>query len=134
MIYGRKATLVATVAAAFAASAVVGCSKKGDDAGGSGTTSASLARDLFDRQCSTCHGDSGRGDGPAARALNVKPRNYTDAAWQKSVTDAQIRAVIVGGGSSVGKSASMPANPQLEGQPAVLDALVAIVRAFGASD
>jgi len=30
--------------------------------------------------CSPCHGTSGRGDGPAAAALNPKPANYTTKA------------------------------------------------------
>ncbi len=32
---------------------------------------------LFKRNCVSCHGDSGRGDGPAAGTLNPKPRNFT---------------------------------------------------------
>lgn len=90
------------------------------------------AREVFNSRCATCHGATGHGDGPASTALNPKPRNYTDLAWQKSVTDAQIRQTILYGGAAVGKSPIMPASPDLEGQPAVLDSLIKIVRAFGA--
>jgi mono/diheme cytochrome c family protein len=31
---------------------------------------------LFKQNCSSCHGDSGHGDGPAAASLNPKPRNF----------------------------------------------------------
>jgi len=31
----------------------------------------------FTTNCAACHGDKGLGDGPAAVALNPKPRNYT---------------------------------------------------------
>ncbi len=31
----------------------------------------------FAKYCATCHGPKGAGDGPAARALNPKPRNFT---------------------------------------------------------
>jgi caa(3)-type oxidase subunit IV len=32
---------------------------------------------LFGQQCIACHGADGKGDGPAAAALNPKPRNFT---------------------------------------------------------
>ena len=32
---------------------------------------------LFKTYCSTCHGESGKGDGVAAAALNTKPRDFT---------------------------------------------------------
>ncbi len=57
--------------------------------------------------CSGCHGAQGHGDGPAGAALNPKPRNFTDKAWQASADDARITSVIKNGGSSVGLSAMM---------------------------
>src|SRR5688500_2243500 len=45
------------------------------------------AKEMFAMVCATCHGADGTGNGPAAASLNPKPRNYTDAAWQASVTD-----------------------------------------------
>ncbi len=84
---------------------------------------------VFKARCVPCHGESGKGDGAASASLNPKPRDYTNAAWQASVTDADLRKTIVGGGSAVGKSAAMPANPDLEGKPE-LDQLIAYVRAF----
>ncbi len=71
------------------------------------------------------------GNGPGAAQLNPKPRNYTDKAWQKSVTDDQIKNTILLGGAAVGKSPIMPANPDLDGKPEVVDGLVNIVRSFG---
>jgi mono/diheme cytochrome c family protein len=91
----------------------------------------SEAKVLFANVCSTCHGMDGTGNGPAAESLNPKPRNYTDQAWQKSVTDDEIKAIIVGGGQSVGKSGMMPPNPALKGRDDVLNELVAIIRGFG---
>lgn len=89
------------------------------------------ARLLFMNVCSQCHGLEGKGDGPAAESLNPKPRNYTDPAWQKSVTDDEIKAIIVGGGQAVGKSGMMPPNPGLKGRDDVLTELVSIIRGFG---
>ncbi|MDB4958347.1 MAG: hypothetical protein JWO36_5916 [Myxococcales bacterium] len=86
---------------------------------------------MFATVCATCHGSDGTGTGPAAENLNPKPRNYTDPAWQASVTDDDLRKTILLGGQGVGKSPMMPGNPQLKDQPEVLDGLVQIVRGFG---
>ena len=86
---------------------------------------------MFATVCATCHGSEGKGDGPAAVSLNPKPRNYSDPAWQGSVTDDDIKKTILLGGQGVGKSPMMPGQPQLKDQPAVLDGLVAIIRSFG---
>ena len=88
------------------------------------------ARTLFQNLCSTCHGTSGRGDGPGAANLQPKPRDYTDAGWQVSTTDDQIRAIIISGGAAVGKSNMMPPSPQLADKTQVVDELVKIVRGF----
>ena len=91
------------------------------------------AAKVFAQRCTVCHGNTGLGDGAGAAALNPKPRNYTDKAWQKSVTDDQLKAIIIKGGMGVGKSPTMIASPDL-GKPdkaPVLDALVQLIRAFG---
>jgi mono/diheme cytochrome c family protein len=91
----------------------------------------SQAEAMFTTVCAMCHGIDGTGNGPASASLNPKPRNYTDAAWQASVSDAQLKDTILKGGAAVGKSAAMPGNPQLADHPEVLDGLVQIVRKFG---
>jgi mono/diheme cytochrome c family protein len=97
------------------------------------TASADTPESVFKTRCVMCHGESGKGDGAAAAALNPKPRDYTDAEWQKSVTDDQIKKAITGGGAAVGKSAIMPAQPDLAAKPEVLDGLVKIIRSFAKS-
>ena len=92
---------------------------------------AQQAQAMFDTVCATCHGGDGTGNGPAAANLNPKPRNYTDPAWQASVTDDDIRKTILLGGQGVGKSPMMPGQPQLKETPEVLDELVKIIRGFG---
>src|SRR5262249_3424424 len=86
----------------------------------------SQAQAMFNTVCVMCHGPDGSGHGPAAATLNTKPRNYTDPAWQTSVTDAQIKEIILKGGAAVGKSPAMPGNPNLQDHPEVLDDLVKI--------
>ncbi len=85
----------------------------------------------FESMCATCHGANGKGDGPAAPNLTVKPRDYTDPTWQASITDDQIKQIILLGGQKVGKSPLMPGNADLKDKPEVLDGLVQIIRGFG---
>ena len=44
------------------------------------------------RQCSSCHGKRGRGDGPSSTM--VKARDLTNPEWQASVNDEQLAKVI----------------------------------------
>jgi len=44
------------------------------------------------RQCATCHGKRGRGDGP--QSVMVKARDLSIPEWQASVTDEQLAKVI----------------------------------------
>ncbi len=89
------------------------------------------SQSTFATVCATCHGKGGTGNGPASASLNPKPRNYTDPAWQASVTDEDLRKIILLGGQAVGKSAMMPGNPQLRDKPEVIEGLVKIIRQFG---
>lgn len=89
------------------------------------------ASNIFDTRCVPCHGSTGSGDGPASASLNPKPRMFKDKSWQGSVTNEHIEKIIQYGGAAVGKSAAMPANPDLQAKPLVVKALVARIRAFG---
>jgi hypothetical protein len=83
---------------------------------------------IWDTRCLNCHGAAGHGDGPGARLLPVKPRNFADHQWQSSVTDEHIAQVIVEGGAAVGLDMNMAANPDLRTKPEVVRALVERVR------
>lgn len=113
------------LAALLLSTAVVGCGKKESRA-----PISDESRQIFAQRCAMCHGASGRGDGASATALNPRPRDLGDPAWQGSVTDDHLKKVIVGGGSAVGKSPLMPPNPDLEKKTEVVDGLVSIVRGF----
>ena len=91
------------------------------------------AIDVFQSLCVTCHGTTGSGDGPGAAACNPRPRAFADPAWQASVTDEHIVKTVLFGGAAVGKSAQMPAQPQLKGKDELLANLVSLVRAFSPS-
>jgi hypothetical protein len=79
-----------------------------------------------------CHGAGGKGDGAGSAALQPKPRDFTSAEWQASVTDEHIAKIISYGGAAVGMAPIMPANPDLVDKPEVVAALVKTVRGFGA--
>jgi mono/diheme cytochrome c family protein len=96
-----------------------------------GNVDLAAAQTLFNERCVVCHGEAGKGNGPASAALNPKPRNYTDTAWQASVSDDTLRKTIRLGGAAVGKSPLMPASPDLDDKPEVVEGLVKIVRKFG---
>lgn len=92
----------------------------------------SRAEQLFGQICAVCHGADGRGNGPGAEMLNPKPRDYSDAKWQASVSDDDIKNVILKGGQAVGKSPSMASYAaQLKDDPETLAGLVTIIRGFG---
>ena len=63
---------------------------------------------LYGQICATCHGQSGKGDGPGAAALNPKPRDHTDKEYMSKLSDDDLFKVIKNGGASVGKSPLMP--------------------------
>jgi mono/diheme cytochrome c family protein len=86
---------------------------------------------LFDTKCAVCHGIHGAGNGPNADQFEPRPHNYTDPVWQASITDDQIKEIIVKGGANLGKSPAMPSHTLLRDRPEVLDGLVKIIRGFG---
>lgn len=75
----------------------------------SGAQEKSEGRKLYLIYCSGCHGESGRGDGPAAKALPAKPANHTDGAVMNQLSDKYLFDIITKGGASVKKSPVMPA-------------------------
>jgi mono/diheme cytochrome c family protein len=89
------------------------------------------ALQIFKTRCAVCHGQDGRGNGPASVALNPKPQDYHNQAWQKATSDATIEKAIVEGGTAVGKSAAMAPNPDLKDKPGVVVALKELIRQFG---
>ncbi len=90
------------------------------------------AEQIFSTRCFTCHGSHGKGDGPGSPGLVPPPRDLSDPAWQASVTDEHIEKIIKYGGAAVGKSPTMPPNPDLTAKVEVVQALRARVRELAA--
>ena len=115
----------------FAAALAVGCYHVGQLVHLVSARRDAGAPAIYAERCSSCHGDEGRGDGPAGRSLDPAPRNFSDRAWQATTSDERIRAVIRSGGRAVGLSASMAPHSDLSDEQ--LDALVSYIRLVGRS-
>ena len=124
-----------------ALSLVIACGSKGESDHDDGdkkeakrASSAQASHEVIERggeiykaNCVACHGDGGKGDGPAAGVLKPSPRDHTDKTYMGTLTDDDLKKVIVMGGAIKGRPL-MPSHPQLRGKD--LDALVAYVRSL----
>ena len=54
-----------------------------------------MLESVWKSQCSVCHGETGKGDGPQGPMLRA--RDLTAEDWQASITDGQIAATIRAG-------------------------------------
>lgn len=81
----------------------------GGGAGGGGGD-VQRGQQLFAQNCATCHGTSGKGDGPAAAALNPKPQDLTDDQWKHGGSPEQILQTVTNGvpGTAMVSWASLP--------------------------
>ncbi len=65
-------------------------------------------KELFTKHCGGCHGPGGKGDGPAAAAINPKPSDLTNKASMAGLKDQYLFDLIKKGGAAVGKSPLIP--------------------------
>ncbi len=84
-------------------------------------------RGIYMSTCAPCHGDGGKGDGPASKIFKPPPRDHTDAAYMDAISDEDLGKTIQMGGVMKGKPL-MPSNPQI--RDAELQALIAYVRSL----
>lgn len=135
-----KRTTTWCVAACCATALAIGCSsQQGPNPAAEKAATATAAtttvtpamlekgQAIYKANCVACHGEGGKGDGPAAGALKPPPRDHTDPAYMSTLTDKNLADVIVMGGAIKGKPL-MPSHPQLRGPD--LEALVAYVRSL----
>jgi high-affinity iron transporter len=135
----RRSLLLGVVAAGLAATIACSADPEGLStplAGAPASAAAAPAvtpevlekgRTLYKSNCTACHGETGKGDGPAAVSFKPAPRDHTDRAYMDKLTDKNVADVITMGGAAKGMPL-MPSSPQIRG--ADLDALIAYVRSL----
>jgi cytochrome c oxidase cbb3-type subunit III len=79
--------------------------------------------------CAKCHGPSGHGDGANASTLKTRPRDFSDCATMKKISDDTMFKAIKEGGAAVNLPGDMPPWGQAfdDGE---IKGLIAYVRAF----
>lgn len=116
--------LVLGAAAILVALSLLGCNREGAStsppgSGGppaapsqpalaAGAPTAAQGEALYKQYCAPCHGLEGRGNGPAAAGLPVKPADHTNGAVMNKISDAELFKAIKEGGQAAGKSPAMP--------------------------
>jgi mono/diheme cytochrome c family protein len=88
-------------------------------------------KQIFMQTCTPCHGQEGKGDGPASASLDPKPRNLTDPAIMTAMDERYMFELISRGGIAMGKSPLMPAQPGLA--PQDIDHVIAYVKTLSKS-
>lgn len=137
-----------TLAAAFASCGGGSDKLNQDQQGGASATAgappaaeANLAIDLspehvalgqatYHTTCAPCHGEKGKGDGPAAVALNPKPRDHSNGVYMDKLSNDHIFKVITQGGAAFGYP-TMPAQPTLKDD--TVKNVIAYVRSLSAT-
>jgi mono/diheme cytochrome c family protein len=104
-------------------------------AGSAQAGDAAAGKSVFDANCASCHGTSGKGDGPVGAALNPPPRNFTIGEFKfdadgsgKPGEDADLKLVIQKGAMAFGGSALMAPWPTLTDQQ--IDDIIAHIRSL----
>ena len=100
----------------------------GSGAAGPGTgTGARVPRGriVYETRCAPCHGIGGGGDGPAAAAIEPKPRNFRDPAFWNGRTREQLRLAV-----EQGEPGTLMAPFEGTLSPAEIDDVVAYLQTF----
>jgi len=115
------------VAPALAAPVVLLAACGRGAAGPEPSTSADVAQGqaVYQTRCAPCHGVEGGGDGPAAAAIEPRPRNFRDPAFWKGRTREQLRLVV-----EQGKPGTLMAPFEGALSPAEIDDVVAYLQSF----
>lgn len=124
---GRKLVAAVVVLAAGAALVVAGVkyftpapppgvTQPAEPAAPAGDARLAAGQHLYTNHCAQCHGDKGNGDGPAARFLFPRPRNFGEGKFRlvsttnRKPTDEDLLAVVTRGmpGSAMFPFAHLP--------------------------
>jgi len=78
---GSPILLVAAIVSLFAFLVVASSAKAADLAS---------TKKIYEDKCAKCHGLTGKGDGPKAKTLKKKPRDYTNKVEMGKLTDEKL--------------------------------------------
>src|SRR4029450_1160181 len=67
--------------------------------------SIAAGQQVYEKNCASCHGKTGAGDGAMGAELNPKPANLAGAEWKHGSTDGEIYTVIKDGVKGTGMKA-----------------------------
>ncbi|MEE8076505.1 MAG: cytochrome c [Candidatus Binatia bacterium] len=90
---------------------------------------AAAGKMIYQENCAPCHGQGGKGDGPGAKLLPVKPADHTNGNVMSKRSDRDLTEIISKGGLDVKKSSFMPAWGGLFTDQQIRD-LVAYIRSL----
>lgn len=98
-------------------------------------TSTAEGEKVFQTYCVSCHGTTGKGDGPASAGLNPKPADFADAMFKYDVDGngskgdiADIKAIVHDGAAKHGGSPLMAPWPMIS--PDQLQSLAEYVKSL----
>jgi mono/diheme cytochrome c family protein len=99
---------------------------------------AAAGKAVFEANCASCHGKSGKGDGPVGAALNPPPRDFTVGDFKFDANsdgtpgeDDDLKLVIQKGAMAYGGSALMAPWPTLTDDQ--INDIIAYIRSLKAS-
>jgi mono/diheme cytochrome c family protein len=101
----------------------------------SGAGDAAAGKTLYDTNCMSCHGMTGKGDGPVGAVLTPSPRDFSTAEFKFDTdedgtpgSDADLTAVIQKGAGAFGGSPLMAPWPSLSDDE--IGNLIAFIRSL----
>ena len=86
----RAAVLITVVFVLFAVSVLI-------FAGFGVSAGTDQGKTLYENNCADCHGVSGKGDGPSARALGAPPTNFAESKFWGKDAEKRIRSAVKDG-------------------------------------